>query len=77
MPSAPRLAVLPERRDHYRRPATGHAARAAEEARRRAELDRIRIDRRLTDDEQAEHDRLAQRLYMREWRRANYAGARA
>ena len=43
--------------------------RMALQSQRRAELDAIRIDRALTAAEQAEADRLADRLYMREWRR--------
>jgi hypothetical protein len=43
--------------------------RLALQTRRRAELDAIRLDRALTPAEQAEADRLADRLYMREWRR--------
>lgn len=54
-----------------RRPRTGLAGRYAAEADRRAELDRIRVQRPLTIAEADEHDRLAARLYMREWRRAN------
>lgn len=58
-----------------RRPRTGLVGRYAQEAERRAELDAIRAARRLTDAEQAEHDRLINRLYMREWRKANEASA--
>lgn len=35
---------------------------------RSEELDNIRLQRRLTDPEQAEADTLAHRLYMRQWR---------
>lgn len=69
--TSPRTAFLPERRDRYERPGTVLADRQAREAQRRNELDQVRLQRRLTSDELAEHDRLIGRLYMREWRRAN------
>lgn len=53
-----------------RRPGTGLAARYANEAARRDELDAVRVARPLTQGEQDEHDRLIARLYMREYRRA-------
>ena len=65
----PRQSFLAERKDRYRRAPTGLAGRYAQEAERRDELDRIRIERPLTAAEYAEHDLLAGRLYMREYRR--------
>jgi len=41
----------------------------ARQRQRSAELDQLRLQRRLTEFEQAEADRLTQALYMREWRR--------
>lgn len=68
--SNPRHAALAERKDSYRRPVDGLAGRMACEAERRRELDLMRVERRLTDAEQAEHDRLIGRLYMRQYRQA-------
>lgn len=45
-------------------------SRFAAQRDRSAQLDDIRLQRRLTDAEQAEADRLAHCLYMREWRAA-------
>jgi DnaJ-domain-containing protein 1 len=42
----------------------------AQQIARRAELDTLRLSRRLTPSEAAEADNLAQRLYMREFRRS-------
>ena len=42
----------------------------AQQRTRRAELDTLRLRRPLTAEERAEADTLAQRLYMREWRRS-------
>ena len=66
--SSPRTAFLADRKDSYRRPLTLTQLRFAREAARRTELDRIRIERRLTAAELAEADLLAGRLYMREYR---------
>jgi hypothetical protein len=44
----------------------------AQQLQRSAELDAIRLARKLTAEEQAEADRLADRAYMRAWR-ANQA----
>lgn len=40
----------------------------ADQLRRTAELDALRLHRRLTDQEAAEADRLAHAAYMRAWR---------
>lgn len=40
----------------------------ADQRRRSAELDAIRMQRKLTPEEQAEADNLVQRAYLREWR---------
>jgi len=40
----------------------------AQQLQRSAELDAIRLTRKLTAEEQAEADRLADRAYMRAWR---------
>lgn len=45
-------------------------SRFAAQRERSAQLDEIRLQRRLTGPEQAEADRLAHCLYMREWRAA-------
>lgn len=45
----------------------------AQQNERRAALDSIRASRELTPGETAEHDRLINALYMREWRALAYA----
>lgn len=45
-----------------------HRIALSEQLRRAAELDAIRLERRLTPAEQAEADNLADRAYMRQWR---------
>lgn len=62
--ASPRMTLLRERPPLPDR----RTDRLAEQRRRVAELDAIRIDRRLTGEEQAEADRLTQRLYMRVYR---------
>lgn len=45
-----------------------HCIALPDQLRRTAELDAIRLQRRLTPAEQAEADNLADRAYMRQWR---------
>jgi hypothetical protein len=49
----------------------------ADQLRRTAELDALRLRRRLTDQEAAEADRLAHAAYMRAWRAAQTERERA
>lgn len=49
-------------------PRRRHRIALAEQLRRAAELDAIRLQRPLTAAEQAEADNLADRAYMRQWR---------
>ncbi len=61
---SPRMSILKDSPPAPRRAGSAEIAQRA----RRAQLDDIRIKRRLSDAEQTEADRLTHCLYMREWR---------